>query len=270
MVLLITKFYRMSLLEAVSAGLELMIFAMAFYIVLRFLHGTRGLGIMKGVLSVIALFFLVLAIQKIWGGTVFSLPRLSLITKQFFTATVISLVVVFQPEIRRGLSRLGEVGIFARGEIVNLSPITQGVVRMARKKIGALIVIQRGTGLGTYTESAAKVEAEVSSSMLESIFFPNAPLHDGAVVIRGNRIVAACSLLPLSEKPDLPPGMGTRHRAALGISEETDAVAIVVSEETGKISIAYRGEIYPVKDAKELENRMSDIIFEGSQEEGAA
>ena len=264
---MLEKLTNMSFLEALSAGIELMIFTAAFYVVLRFLHGSRGLGIMKGVLSIIAVLIIVLVLQGREGRTQFYLPRLRLITEEFLTAAVLALVVVFQPEIRRGLSRLGEVGIFTKGTLVNLSPITRGVVRMARRKIGALIVIQRHTGLKSYTDGAVKVNAEVSAELLETIFFPNSPLHDGAVVIQGNQIVAACCLLPLSEKPDLPPGMGTRHRAALGISEETDAVAVVVSEETGRISIAYRGEIVTVKDAKELENRMRDILFEGTQEE---
>jgi uncharacterized protein (TIGR00159 family) len=262
------KLYNMSFLEMISAAIELVIFGFAFYIILRFLHGSRGLGIMKGVLSIIAVLILALALfQSKSGVGVIYLPRLQLIADEFLTATVIALVVVFQPEIRRGLSRLGEVGIFTRGEILNVNPITQGVVRMARRKIGALIVLERTTGLSAYAEGAVKVNAEVSAAMLESIFFPNSPLHDGAVLIQRNRIVAACCLLPLSEKPDLPPRTGTRHRAALGISEEADAVAIVVSEETGKIQMAYRGELQPIKDAKDLENRISDIVYESTQEE---
>ncbi len=258
----------LSFLAGLSAAVELLIFASAFYIVLRFLHGSRGLGIMKGVLSLIALFILMIVLLGTEAKVYFS--RLSLITHELLTVTVLALVVVFQPEIRRGLSRLGEVGIFARGEIMNLNPINQGVIRMARRKIGALIVIQRNTGLRSYTENAVKVNAVVDAPILESIFYPNSPLHDGAVLIHSNQIVAACCLLPLSEKSDLPVGMGTRHRAALGITEESDAVAIVVSEETGQISIAYRGEIQTVKDVKELDNRMRDIIFEGSQEEAGA
>jgi uncharacterized protein (TIGR00159 family) len=266
---LIPKLYNMSFLEMVSAAIELIIFALAFYMILRFLHGSRGLGIMKGILALIAVVYLALALLQSQepGVEGFYLPRLEVIADEFLTATVLAMVVVFQPEIRRGLSRLGEVGIFAKGEIVNVDPITQGVVRMARRKIGALIVLERTTGLGAYVEGAVKLNAEVSAAMLESIFFPNSPLHDGAVLIQRNRIVAACCLLPLSEKPDLPPRTGTRHRAALGISEETDAVAVVVSEETGKIQLAYRGELHPVKDAKDLENRISDIIYEGSQQE---
>lgn len=266
----IVKMYDMSILEAVSAFIELTIFSLAFYVILRFLHGTRGLGIMKGILALlVVVYFTLNLLQKPGSITQLYLPRLNLIADQFLTVIVLGMVVVFQPEIRRGLSRLGEVGLFGKGEIFNMSPVTQGMVRMARKKIGALIVIQRTTGLGAYTENAVKLNAEVSASILESIFFPNSPLHDGAVLIQRNRIVAACCLLPLSEKPDLPPGMGTRHRAALGISEESDAVALVVSEETGQISVALRGEIHHVLNVKDLETRMNDILFETNQGESA-
>lgn len=269
---LFQKLISMEAWDLVSAGVELTVFAITFYIILRFLHGTRGLGIMKGILSILAIFILALTLfQSDQGGASdFSLPRLRLIADEFLTATVLAMVVVFQPEIRRGLSRLGEVGLFARGEIVDLNPITQGAVRMSRRKIGALIVVQRSIGLNAYTEGAAKVNAEVSAPMLESIFFPNSPLHDGAVLIQRNRIVAACCLLPLSEKPDLPPDMGTRHRAALGITEESDAVAIVVSEESGKIRLAHRGEINEAKDAKDLEIRLRDILYESTEEGSAA
>jgi diadenylate cyclase len=268
----LSKLMNMSFLETLSALIELAIFALTFYLILRFLHGTRGLGIMKGILALLAFLLLALAIFHRPAGGVgeLYLPRLRLIADEFLTATVLAMVVVFQPEIRRGLSRLGEVGLFGRGEIIDISPITQGLVRMGRRKIGALVVVQRTTGLNAYAEGSVKLNAEASAHLLESIFYPNSPLHDGAVLIQRNRITAACCLLPLSEKPDLPPGMGTRHRAALGISEESDAIALVVSEETGKISIAVRGEIQAVKDAKDLEIRMSDLFYEGGQTEGAS
>ncbi|MFH1998108.1 MAG: diadenylate cyclase CdaA [Planctomycetota bacterium] len=258
----------MSLLDGVSACIELMIFSFVIYITLRFLHGTRGLGIMKGVLSIMVVLGIAILILSTLGD--FSLPRLKLVAEEFVTAAVLALVIVFQPEIRRGLTRLGEVGIFGKSEIISLNPLNQGVVRMARKKIGALIVLQRSIGLSTYVEGAIKVNAEVSAHILESIFYPNSPLHDGAVIIQRNRIVAACCLMPLSEAPNLPVGTGTRHRAALGISEESDAVAVVVSEETGRISIAVRGELIPVTDAKDLEIRMSEIMYDSRGEESAA
>ncbi len=270
---LFPKIFNMSFLEGLSACIELLIFATAFYFILRFLHGTRGLGIMKGILSIILVLIILLILTGQGGeggSTGFYLPRLRFIAGYFLAVSVLALVMVFQPEIRRGLTRLGEVGLFGRGEIMDLSPIVQGVARMAHRKIGALLVIQRSTGLGAYTEGAVRLNSEISGPLLESIFFPNSPLHDGAVLIQRSRIVAACCLLPLSEKTDLPQGMGTRHRAALGISEESDALALVVSEETGKISIAYRGEIIVVKDAKELDNKVNDIVLESSQDGSAA
>lgn len=269
---LFSKLSNMSFLDAVSAGIELMIFSILFYIMLRFLHGTRGLGIMKGVLSLMVVLGLAILFVTPGAGALgdFSLPRLKLVAEEFITAAVLALVIVFQPEIRRGLTRLGEVGLFGKTEIISLNPLNQGVIRMARKKIGALIVLQRSIGLSTYMEGAIKLNAEVSAHILESIFYPNSPLHDGAVILQRNRIVAACCLMPLSEAPNLPTGTGTRHRAALGISEESDAVAVVVSEETGRISIAVRGELILVEDAKDLEIRMSEIMFDSRGEESTA
>ena len=266
---LYSKFMDMTVLELLAAVIEMVVLTAAFYTILRFLHGTRGLGIMKGILSLIIIIILALSFFE-KESSEFSLPRLKLIMDEFITATVLSLVVVFQPEIRRGLSRLGEGSLFSKGTMVNLDPISQGAFRLAKRKIGALIVIQRKEGLNAYTEGAARVNAEVTAQLLESIFFPNSPLHDGAVLIQRNRIVAACCLMPLSERTDLPTDMGTRHRAALGISEESDAVAVVVSEETGKISVAHRGEIHRVQDARELEERMYDILSDLSREVSAA
>jgi diadenylate cyclase len=188
------------------------------------------------------------------------------VAEGFLTATILALVVVFQPEIRRGLTRLGEVGFFSKPDL-NLSPIVQGAVRLARKRIGAIVVIEGTVGLASFMEGAEKINAEVNVSLLESIFHPRSPLHDGALLVRGNRIVAAGCLLPLSEQADLPTEMGTRHRAALGITEESDCVAVVVSEETGKIRLAHRGRFKEPRDGHELEDYLSEIIFAETEKE---
>jgi len=266
---ILTKIVSMTGIELAATVIEIMVFAFAFYVILRFLHGTRGLGIMKGILSITIILILAFNLMR-QEGSEFSLPRLKFIADEFLTAMLIALIVVFQPEIRRGLSRLGEGGIFSKSGMVSLDPITQGVMRMAKRKIGALIVIQRNVGLNAYIEGAAMVNAAITAPLLESIFYPNSPLHDGAVLIQGSRITAACCLLPLSERTDLPTGMGTRHRAALGISEESDAIAIVVSEETGKIGIAHNNEIHTAKDPKELEDRIRTILYDIYHQEGGS
>lgn len=264
----LTDMFKMTPLQLFEAAVEIVIFSLIFYLILRFLHGTRGLGIMKGILGLIAVILLALLVfQRSGEGVgVFTLPRISLVAETFLTAAILALVIVFQPEIRRGLSRLGEVGLFSRPEL-SLSPVARGAVRLARKRIGAIIVVEGTVGLGSYLEGSEKLSAELNVALLESIFYPNSPLHDGAVIVRRDRIVAAGCLLPLSEQTDLPTEMGTRHRAALGVTEETDAVAVVVSEETGKIRVASRGQFREPKDGKQLEEMLSEIIYSESGEE---
>jgi len=264
----LTDLLEMTWLEIFEATLEIVIFTIIFYLILRFLHGTRGLRIMKGVLGLVAVILLALSIFQ-WhgeGAGSFTLPRIRLVADTFLTATILALVVVFQPEIRRGLTRLGEVGFFNRPDL-SLSPVVQAAVRLARKKIGAIIVIERTVGLASLTEVSEKLNTEISVPLLESIFCTLSPLHDGAVLIRGNRIVAAGCLLPLSEQTRLATEMGTRHRAALGITEESDAIAIVVSEETGKIRIAFRGRFQEPQDGYELEDMLSEVIYAESAED---
>jgi len=264
----LTDMFKMTPLQLFEAAVEIAIFSLIFYMILRFLHGTRGLGIMKGILALITVILLALLVfQRSGEGVgVFSLPRISLVAETFLTAAILALVIVFQPEIRRGLSRLGEVGIFSKTE-TSLSPIARGAVRLARKRIGAIIVVEGTVGLGSYLEGSEKLSAELNVALLESIFYPNSPLHDGAVIVRRDRIVAAGCLLPLSEQTDLPTEMGTRHRAALGVTEESDAVAVVVSEETGKIRLATRGQFREPKDGKHLEEMLGEIIYTESGEE---
>jgi uncharacterized protein (TIGR00159 family) len=264
----LTDILNMTAWQRFEAAVEIAIFALVFYLILRFLHGTRGLGIMKGVLALVAVLLLALLFFQ-WEGEEagsFTLPRIRLVADTVLTVTILALVVVFQPEIRRGLSRLGEVGFLSKPDLT-LSPIVLGAVRLARKRIGAIIMIEGTVGLGTFTEGSEKLNAEINVALLESLFHPNSPLHDGAVLVRGNRIVAAGCLLPLSEQTDLPVEFGTRHRAALGATEETDAVCVVVSEETGKIRLAYRGRFREPKDGHELEDMLSAIIYAESGEE---
>ncbi len=264
----LTDIFDMTFGQICEAAIEIAIFTAVFYGILRFLHGTRGLGIMKGVLGLVAVFLLALLMfqGEGTGSGGLTLPRIRLVADTFLTVTILALIVVFQPEIRRGLSRLGEVGFFSKPEL-RLSPLVQSAVRLARKRIGAIIVIERTVGLGSYTEGAEAINAEIGASLLESIFHPRSPLHDGAVLVRRNRIVAAGCLLPLSERTDLPTEIGTRHRAALGIAEESDAVVIVVSEETGRIRTAYRGELAQARDGKELEKMLDRIVHEEPVEE---
>ena len=223
---------------------DILVVALIIYQILMLIRGTRAVQLVAG-------------LAVLFGAYVVSL-RLGLYTLQWLLSYVglvvpFALLILFQPELRRMLEQLGRGGV----SLVGFTPhgldreaairLVNDVARAARilgsRKIGALIVLERGVGLADFIETGIRVEGIASVQLLLNIFFPNTPLHDGALIIRGNRVMAAGCLLPLSENPGLSRALGTRHRAALGISEMTDAFVIVVSEETGTISVAQGGEL---------------------------
>jgi diadenylate cyclase len=195
------------------------------------------------------------------------LHSLSFILDNFWAFWVIALIVLFQPELRRTLAQAGQnrlvQWIFGQSGTVR-EQVVEELVRvadsLAAKRIGALIVVERGAGLGNYTELGVRMEAVVSAELLGSIFQPGSPLHDGAAIVQGNRISAAGCFLPLSRDLQLARTLGTRHRAALGLSEETDAVVVVVSEETGAVSIAVDGQIERGLDPERFQARLSELL----------
>lgn len=201
--------------------------------ILVFIKGTRTEQLLKGLVIIGAIF--VLAQQLKLDAILWVMVRL-------FPLSVIALVIVFQPELRRGLARLGQFGIYQEDEGI-IEEIANAVSYLSDRKIGAIIAIERETGLKTYIESGVEVDGKVTKELLISIFSTKAPLHDGAVIIQHGRIIAAGCLLPLSQEANISKSLGTRHRAAIGLSEETDAVCIVVSEETGAMSIAMGGKL---------------------------
>ena len=182
---------------------------------------------------------------------------------------VVVIFILFQPELRRALAQLGSYSHWGRrrrrkemiGEIVGAANA------MACRKCGALIVLERKINLQTLVEDAVMLDDKVNSLLLESIFYPNSPLHDGAVIIRGDRIVAARAILPLTRSKEVSPQLGTRHRAALGISEESDAVTVVVSEETGGLSIAHRGVLHRDLDGEGLRRLLYTLLVDKDYEE---
>ncbi len=249
-------------------SLEMLILWIGIYLILRSLKGTRGLGVLKGGVGIVAVLYLTSRILATQG---FPLSRLEFLIESLVTVALIGFIILFQPELRRGLTRLGEKPFsWLAGPTATqiVTPIVEAAGHMSRRRIGALIVVERNVGVGGVGESGVPLIAEVTAPLLESIFYPNAPLHDGAVIIRGSRIVAACCLLPLSDSPDLGPEVGTRHRAAVGLAEETDAIVIVVSEQTGRISLAHYGVLRPMRDTRELETAISRIL-DGGRLEGA-
>ncbi|WP_373191942.1 diadenylate cyclase CdaA [Enterococcus sp. RIT-PI-f] len=204
------------------------------YKLIQLLRGTKAIQLFKGVGLFIVLRFL--------AGIV-GLKTLSWLMDQVITYGVIAAIVIFQPEIRRGLEHLGRSSFFKtsknekRRDEVLVQALDKAVQYMAKRKIGALITIERTTGLEEYIETGIPLDADVTGELLINIFIPNTPLHDGAVILRDDKIAVASAYLPLSESPLIPKEFGTRHRAAVGISEVSDALTIIVSEETGDVSI---------------------------------
>jgi len=244
-----------------KAAIEIPLLACGIYAILRFLRGSRGAAILRG--GIIAL----------GGGTVlllFVAKRLQLsviesVVQQLSTLAAIALIIIFQPDLRRALVRLGERSFFhvmARGRASVIDEIVSAAVKMARNDVGALIAIEREVGLKSYVEGGAKVDSVVTAELLETIFFPNSPLSDGAVVIREDRVVAAGCLFPLTETPGLSQELGTRHRSGIGITEESDTICVIVSEERGEISLAVRGHIQRNLNANSLSKLLRELHAE--------
>jgi diadenylate cyclase len=206
----------------------------AIYMMLLFIKGTRSEQLLKGLL-IIALIFVIT--QKL------GLYAINWALARLFPISVIALIVIFQPELRRGLAQLGRFGI-RQENIEVIEEIGRAAMILSRRKTGALIVMERNTGLKSYIETGTPLDGRVSSQLLISIFNIQSPLHDGAVIIRSGRIMAAGCVLPLPiEDHGLDKNFGMRHRAAMGITEETDAVCVVASEETGAVSVAMGGKL---------------------------
>lgn len=227
--------------------IDILIVSYVIYKGIMLIRGTRAVQLLKGIFVVLIA----------WGlSVVFNLNTLQWMMNQAFTFGVLALIIIFQPELRRMLEQLGRGKLFSRtvGEDADaytekLAEVIKAVNHLARKRIGALIVFERKTGLTDYMESGTEIGAIISSELLINLFIPNTPLHDGAVMIRRNIIEAAGCYLPLSENPFISRDLGTRHRAAIGLSEVSDAICIVVSEETGQVSLVINGQI--VRDIKE-------------------
>lgn len=242
-----------------SMVVEIAILFLCFYGILTFLRGTRGAGIIK------ALFFFII-IGFIMVNTVvkaINLQHLEYVFTNLVTLAAIFMIVIFQPEIRRGLVRLGQnplVNRFLHTDAGFVPELVKAVRNMSREKIGALIAIEREADLRSVAEGGVDVDSDVKSEILETIFWPGSALHDGGALVQNGRISAAGCILPLTENPQVSRRLGTRHRAAIGISEETDAIAVIVSEETGAISIAHQGKLYRRLQPEEFEQRLRKLL----------
>ncbi|HJM40188.1 MAG TPA: diadenylate cyclase CdaA [Planctomycetota bacterium] len=242
--------------------IEIISLTAVFYGVLRFLRSTRGFGILRGLAVFFVFTFLTFYVLSFYPGV----PVLGHLLKQIVPYVVLILFILFQPELRQGISRFGRAGMFRflRSDTVveqTLPMIVMAAQRMAKERIGALIAFEREVSLAPYRENAVNVDAPVSSILLETIFFPGSPLHDGAVVIRNDEIISAACLLPLADAGKELGRLGTRHRAALGLSEETDAITLVVSEETGQVSICSAGILHRPIPHDQLEDKLNELLL---------
>ena len=244
--------------------LDIAIIAVVIYELIKLMIRTRSSAVLKGVLILVAF---------AWLTDILQLSVVSWALQQFLNIGVVVLVILVQPELRQALEKLGRSSLITSSpspasEVSTdkvVSELVTAITDMARKRIGALIVVERKTGLREFADTGTMINADITAPLVENIFEPNTPLHDGAMIIREGRILAAACILQLSNDPDISRELGTRHRAAIGITETTDAVALVVSEETGVISIAREGRISRYVDAKTLSQILNELFEAGGK-----
>ncbi|HTU02849.1 MAG TPA: diadenylate cyclase CdaA, partial [Candidatus Sulfotelmatobacter sp.] len=237
-------------------ALDILIVAFAIYQIILAFRGTRAFQMLLG----LALLYL-----ASWASLRIGLITLNWALSNLLAVWLLLLIVLFQPELRRALASVGRRGslfrAFARYQEAHMiDEVVRTVASLASKKIGAILVIERDSRLSDVVDSGTAVDAVCSRRLLESIFYPYSPLHDGATILSGDRIVAAGCFLPLSINADLPRDLGTRHRAAVGVTEETDAIAIVVSEETGAISLIAGGDMTRELDGAALRQQLAGLL----------
>lgn len=237
-----------------QSAVEIFLLSIVIYFILRFIRGTRGARVLLGLVTLLLLFTVI--------SQQFGLKTIAWLLEHFFEFIVVALVVIFQPELRRVLAEIGSQPIYftTSHERAVIDILVKSVFSLSTRKIGALIAIEREIGIRGIAEAGAVIDAKLSQDLLEQIFFPNSPLHDGGVILRNDRILSAACIFPLTQRTDLAKSMGTRHRAALGLTEETDAIILIVSEETGYISVAYQGKLHQKIDRDQLHLLLTDLL----------
>lgn len=239
-----------SVMNYLTIIIDILLVTFVIYKLITLIRGTRAVQLLKGMVVIVVVWLL---------SSFFGLKTLSWLMSQAMTYGVLAVLIIFQPELRRALEQLGRGKFFSRSSGPDDERMTKvigetakAVQYMAKRRIGALVVFERETGLSDYIETGISIEGVATSELFINIFIPNTPLHDGAVIVRKDQIMAAGCYLPLSENPFISKELGTRHRAALGLSELTDSLAIIVSEETGQVSIAKNGEVHRELNDEEL------------------
>ena len=235
--------HRMRGYDPLVVIVQMMLIALVVWWAVRFLRGTRGASLVKGAAVMLATVYL--CIRLLPKGP--DWKRIEFLYGNFLLFALVALAVAFQPELRRAFSLLGRTRLFGglrRYVAEEIEALTESAGYLSRNKFGAIIAVERRVGLGGLTESGTAVDSELTSTLLNSLFYPGTALHDMGVIIQGGRVAAAGCQFPLAESEDVDASLGSRHRAALGLAQETDAVIIVVSEETGRISVACEGQLY--------------------------
>ena len=244
--------------------LDILLVAVLFYRLLILVKGTRSAQMYVGLLVIVLIGIL---------AREFDLIAVKWIVSSLKTVWLIAFVILFQPELRHALALFGRTRYFRsflRSDHYGfLGEVVRAVETLARRRHGALIALERNTGLRNFVDTGTRIDAKVSAELIVTLFSPGSPLHDGAVIIREDSVIAASCILPLSSNARTPEALGTRHRAGLGLSEESDAAIIVVSEQTGKISIAWRGHMHQALDEGELRSELSRIFRLRPEEEAA-
>ncbi len=236
--------------------LEILILWIVYYRIFVFFEGTRSFQVLTGIIYIIGAFL----ISQLLG-----FDTLNWLLTKLFGISILAILIIFQQELRQGLARLGQQHLFnvvlEENEIVAvIEEITAAVFKMAQNGVGCIIALEREAKLKTFIESGLELDAKVSAEMLTTIFSPQSPMHDGGVVIRADRILASACLFPLSDNPTFSKIVGTRHRAALGLSEHTDAVVILISEETTEISVAVNGKFTPIETREKLIQTLKNLL----------
>ena len=256
---ILTYLRRLKTYDPLVTGVQLLLIGVVVWLVLRFLRGTRGARLVKGAgLLLAAIYVTVRLLPKSdeW-------KRIEFLYGNFLFFALVAAVVAFQPELRRALTQIGQARLFrpAQGSVEALiDELLESVSYLARNKIGALVAVERSVGLGSWVESGTALDAEVTSHLLNTIFYPGSALHDMGVIVRRGRLAAAGCQFPLAESEEVDASLGSRHRAALGLAQDSDAAILVVSEETGRVSLACEGHLYLGLDEERLRSMLVGLL----------
>jgi diadenylate cyclase len=254
-----TYLRRVSNYDLPTVAIQLLLIGLVVWGIMRFLRGTRGARLLKGAAVLLAVVYLTIRLlpkSDQWR-------RIEFLYANFLLFVLLAAVVAFQPELRRALIQIGQARIFrpSRGRIEGMvAALTQSLGYLGRNKMGAVIAVERTVGLGALAQTGTVLDANLTPGLLNSIFFPDSALHDMGVIVRKGRIAAAGCQFPLAEPEEVDPSLGSRHRAALGLAKDSDAVVLVVSEETGRLSLACEGQLYVGLELENLRQMLLDLL----------